>query len=280
MLAAEELTRLQELARIMRIDILSMIAAAGSGHPGGSLSLVEIITALYFKIMNIDPNCPEAEDRDRLILSKGHAAPVLYAALASREFFPRSTLSTLRQLGSPLQGHPVRNRLPGVEVSTGSLGQGLSVANGMALAARLDGSSWRVYVILGDGECQEGQVWEAAMTSSHYRLDNLTAFLDYNGLQIDGPTDQVKSLEPLADKWRSFGWNVLSINGHSFPEILAAAEKARSCRGQPTMIIAETVKGKGVPFMENRVEWHGVAPDRQQLEQALAGLDRKEADIN
>ncbi|HHX86594.1 MAG TPA: transketolase, partial [Firmicutes bacterium] len=262
MLSAEELTRLQELARIIRIDILSMITAAGSGHPGGSLSLVEIVTALYFKIMNIDPDCPAAEDRDRLILSKGHAAPVLYAALASRGFFPRSALNTLRKLGSPLQGHPVRNRLPGVEVSTGSLGQGLSVANGMALAARLDGSSWRVYVILGDGECQEGQVWEAAMTSSHYRLDNLTAFLDYNGLQIDGPTDRVKNLEPLADKWRSFGWNVLSVNGHSFPEILAAVEKARSCQGQPSMIIAETVKGKGVSFMENRVEWHGVAPDR------------------
>lgn len=280
MLASEELIRLQELARSIRIDILSMITAAGSGHPGGSLSLVEIITALYFKIMNINPKFPEAIDRDRLVLSKGHAAPALYAALATRGFFPRDSLSTLRKLGSPLQGHPARNRLPGVEVSTGSLGQGLSVANGMALAARLDGSSWRVYVILGDGECQEGQVWEAAMTSSHYRLDNLTAFLDYNGLQIDGPTDQVKSLEPLADKWSSFGWNVLLINGHSFPEIIEAVEKARTCRGQPTMIIAETVKGKGVPFMENRVEWHGVAPTRQQLEEALAALNRKEAGIN
>ncbi len=280
MLAAEEIRRLQEQARLLRIDILSMIAAAGSGHPGGSLSLVEIFTALYFKIMTLDPRRPGAEDRDRLVLSKGHAAPVLYAALASRGFFPRDTLSTLRRLGSPLQGHPARHCLPGVEVSTGSLGQGLSVANGMALAARLDDAPWRVYVVLGDGECQEGQVWEAAMTSSHYRLDNLTAFLDYNGLQIDGPTDQVKNLEPLADKWCSFGWNVLSIDGHSFPEILAAVEEAHCRRGQPTMIIAETVKGKGVPFMENRVEWHGVAPNREQLKEALAGLGKKEAEEN
>lgn len=280
MLAAKEVTRLQELARILRMDILSMIAAAGSGHPGGSLSLVEIITALYFKIMNIDPHRPEAADRDRLILSKGHAAPVLYAALASRGFFPRSTLSSLRRLGSPLQGHPARNQLPGVEISTGSLGQGLSVANGMALAARLDGSPWRVYVILGDGECQEGQIWEAAMTSFHYRLDNLTAFLDHNRLQIDGPVDQIKNLEPLTEKWKAFGWNVLAINGHSFPEIIAAAEEARVCRGQPTMIIAETVKGKGVSFMENRIEWHGAAPSRRQLEQALAGLKGEEADSN
>lgn len=280
MLAAEEIRRLQEQARLLRIDILSMIAAAGSGHPGGSLSLVEIFTALYFKIMTLDPRRPGAEDRDRLVLSKGHAAPVLYAALASRGFFPRDTLSTLRRLGSPLQGHPARHCLPGVEVSTGSLGQGLSVANGMALAARLDDAPWRVYVVLGDGECQEGQVWEAAMTSSHYRLDNLTAFLDYNGLQIDGPTDQVKNLEPLADKWCSFGWNVLSIDGHSFPEILAAVEEAHCRRGQPTMIIAETVKGKGVPFMENRVEWHGVAPNREQLKEALTGLEKKEAEEN
>ncbi|NMA92690.1 MAG: transketolase [Firmicutes bacterium] len=280
MLAAEEIRRLQEQARLLRIDILSMIAAAGSGHPGGSLSLVEIFTALYFKIMTLDPRRPGAEDRDRLVLSKGHAAPVLYAALASRGFFPRDTLSTLRRLGSPLQGHPARHCLPGVEVSTGSLGQGLSVANGMALAARLDDAPWRVYVVLGDGECQEGQVWEAAMTSSHYRLDNLTAFLDYNGLQIDGPTDQVKNLEPLADKWCSFGWNVLSIDGHSFSEILAAVEEAHCRRGQPTMIIAETVKGKGVPFMENRVEWHGVAPNREQLKEALAGLGKKEAEEN
>ena len=280
MLAAEEIRRLQEQARLLRIDILSMIAAAGSGHPGGSLSLVEIFTALYFKIMTLDPRRPGAEDRDRLVLSKGHAAPVLYAALASRGFFPRDTLSTLRRLGSPLQGHPARHCLPGVEVSTGSLGQGLSVANGMALAGKLDGAPWRVYVVLGDGECQEGQVWEAAMTSSHYRLDNLTAFLDYNGLQIDGPTDQVKNLEPLADKWCSFGWNVLSIDGHSFPEILAAVEEAHCRRGQPTMIIAETVKGKGVPFMENRVEWHGVAPNREQLKEALTGLEKKEAEEN
>lgn len=280
MLDEQELIQLQELARAIRIDILSMIFAAGSGHPGGSLSLVEIMTALYYKIMNNDPCHPEAAGRDRLILSKGHAAPVLYAVLASRGFFPRDSLSTLRRLGSPLQGHPSRNCLPGVEVSTGSLGQGLSVANGMALAARMDGSSWRVYVVLGDGECQEGQVWEAAMSSSHYRLDNLTAFLDYNGLQIDGPTDQVKSLEPLADKWRSFGWNVLSIDGHSFPEIMEATAKARSCRGKPTMIMAETVKGKGVPFMENRAEWHGAAPNQQQLAQALTDLGLKGADPN
>lgn len=280
MLTAEELSRLEEIARTIRMDILTMIADAGSGHPGGSLSLVEIMTALYFKVLEIDPHRPQAENRDRLILSKGHAAPVLYAVLASRGYFPRDTLSTLRRLGSALQGHPVRNSLPGVELSTGSLGQGLSVANGLALAAKMDGASWRVYTILGDGECQEGQVWEAAMTSSHYRLDNLTAFLDYNGLQIDGPTDQVKSLEPLAEKWRSFGWHVLPINGHSFPEILAAVEKAHSCRGKPTLVLAETVKGKGVAFMENQVGWHGVAPNQQQLEEALAGLSREEGDVN
>ncbi|MDR7402962.1 MAG: transketolase [Armatimonadota bacterium] len=268
----EEAEMLQEVARKLRRDILTMITEAGSGHPGGSLSAVEIVTALYFRVMRLDPAQPDWPDRDYFVLSKGHAAPVLYAALAARGFFPRQDLWTLRKLGSHLQGHPASRYTPGVEVSTGSLGQGLAVANGLALAARLDGRSARVYVLLGDGENQEGMVWEAAMAAAHYRLDNLTAFLDHNGLQIDGPVAEVMSPEPLADKWRAFGWHVLEIDGHDFDAILDAVAEAQQTRGRPTMIVAKTVKGKGVPFMENEVGWHGTAPSRQELERALAGL--------
>jgi len=271
-LEAEIITRLQEKARAVRRDIIRMIGAAGSGHPGGSLSAVEVLTALYFHVMRLDPKRPDWSERDRFILSKGHAAPALYAVLAERGYFPVEELTTLRQLGSPLQGHPDMKKLPGVEMSTGSLGQGLSAACGMALAARLDKADWRVYVLLGDGESEEGQVWEAAMAAAHYRLDNLTAYLDYNRLQIDGPVRNVMNPEPLADKWKAFGWNVLSVDGHNFKEILEATEAARAVSGQPSIIICHTVKGEGVSFMENEVDWHGKAPSAEETERALAEL--------
>ncbi len=266
------LQQLRGRARAIRRQIVTMIAAARSGHPGGSLSATEIVTALYFHLMRLDPGSPAWADRDRFVLSKGHAAPVLYAALAERGYFPTEELPTLRRLGSRLQGHPDMKRTPGVEVSTGSLGQGLSVANGMALAGKLDGKDYRVFVLLGDGEMAEGQVWEAAMAAAHYRLDNVTAFLDHNGLQIDGPITEVLSPEPLRAKWEAFGWNVLSIDGHDFKAIIQAAAQAAEMKGKPTMIIAETVKGKGVSFMENKAEWHGSAPNAEQLAQALAEL--------
>ena len=268
----KELAVLKAKANEIRQDIIRMLGAAGSGHPGGSLSAADIVTALYFKFLRIDPENTKKPDRDRFILSKGHAAPVLYAALAQRGFFPREELLTLRKLGSRLQGHPDMKKVPGVDMSTGSLGQGLSAANGMALAGRLDGRDYRVYVLLGDGENQEGQVWEAAMASAHYRLDNLTAFLDHNRLQIDGPIEEVMSPEPLAEKWRAFGWDVQVIDGHDMAQILEAVEKAQLVRGRPQMIVAETVKGKGVSFMENQAGWHGAAPKPEEAEKALAEL--------
>lgn len=268
----EPISLIKEKARIIRRHVIRMIGTAGSGHPGGSLSAADIVAALYFVVMRIDPARPDWPDRDRFVLSKGHAAPVLYAALAERGFFPVEQLTTLRRLGSPLQGHPDMKKLPGVEMSTGSLGQGLSAANGMALAGRLDGRDYRVYVLLGDGEIQEGQIWEAAMAAAHYRLDNVTAILDHNGLQIDGPITEVMSPEPVADKWRAFGWDVQVIDGHDPEQILRAIRHAHSVRGKPSMIVAETVKGKGVSFMENRVEWHGVAPKPEEVERALAEL--------
>jgi len=270
--AAEEELKLK--AKKLRRDIITMIYRAGSGHPGSALSVLDILVVLYYIVMRIDPqNCRDPL-RDRLILSKGHACPALYAVLADRGFFPSSWLENLRKIDSPLQGHPDMRKIPGVEMSTGSLGQGLSVANGMALAARLQRSESRVYVILGDGEIQEGQIWEAAMTSAHYRLDNLTAFLDYNGLQIDGWTRDVKSIEPVAEKWRSFGWHVLEADGHDYRSLLEAVERGRAQRGAPTMIIAHTVKGKGVSFMENQVDWHGKAPQEEEYLRALAELDQ------
>ncbi|MGB9885750.1 MAG: transketolase [Moorellales bacterium] len=265
----EELNR---KARQLRGLALKMIGTAGSGHPGGSLSAAEIMAVLYFHELRVDPARPDWPDRDRFILSKGHAAPLLYAALAERGFFPPEELLTLRRLGSRLQGHPDCRRLPGVDMSTGSLGQGLSVGNGLALGAKLDGRSYRVYVLLGDGEIQEGMVWEASMAAAHYRLDNLVAIVDHNGLQIDGPVAKVMSPEPLAEKWQAFGWEVVRVDGHQVEEIAAALEHARQVKGRPTMIIADTIKGKGVSFMENRVEWHGVAPKGEELARALAEL--------
>ncbi|SHI69762.1 transketolase [Geosporobacter subterraneus DSM 17957] len=264
--------RLKETALEIRRSIIRSVHAAGSGHPGGSLSAVEILTALYFEKMQIDPANPKWEDRDRFILSKGHAAPVLYAALAERGFFPKEELLKLRHVGAMLQGHPEMKGTPGVEMSTGSLGQGFSTSIGMALGAKLDQRSNRIYVLLGDGEVQEGIVWEAAMAAAHYKLDNLTAFMDYNGLQIDGNTDEVMNIDPVTDKWKSFGWNVLVIDGHDFDQIFDALEKAENTKNQPTMIIAKTVKGKGVSFMENQVSWHGNAPKKEEAEKALEEL--------
>jgi transketolase len=271
-LSTIELEELEKTAKRLRREIIKMIYQAGSGHPGGALSVLDILVVLYYKIMKIDPGNCLAPDRDRLVLSKGHACPALYAVLADRGFFPTNYLSNLRQIDSPLQGHPDMRKTPGVEMSTGSLGQGLSAANGMALAARLDNSSRRVYVILGDGECQEGQIWEAAMSAAHYRLDNLIAFLDYNGLQIDGWLRDVKMVQPLAEKWRSFGWNVLETNGHDYKALLEAVNKGKTTKGLPTMIIAHTVKGKGVSFMENQIDWHGRAPNKEEFEKAMLEL--------
>lgn len=259
-------------AKEIRKHIVKMITEAGSGHPGGSLSSVEILTYLYFKEMNIDPKNPTLKERDKFILSKGHAAPVQYATLAARGYFPEEELMNLRKLGSILQGHPDMRKVPGVEMSTGSLGQGLSVANGMALAHKLDKSDNRIYVLLGDGEIQEGQVWEAAMASAHYKLDNLVGFLDHNGLQIDGPVEEVMSSEPVAEKWRAFNWHVIEIDGHDFKQIEAALAEAKGVKEKPTMIVAKTVKGKGVSFMENQVGWHGVALKPEELERALEEL--------
>lgn len=264
--------KLAETAKQLRRDIISMLAEAGSGHPGGSLSIADIITYLYYEEMRVDPQNPAWPDRDRFVLSKGHGAPALYAALAGRGFFPREELLRLRKINSPLQGHPDMKKVPGVDMSTGSLGQGVSAAVGMALAGKLDKKDYYVFAVLGDGEIEEGQVWEAAMAAAHYRLDNLIAFLDHNGLQIDGPVTDVMSPEPVEDKFRAFGWHVERINGHSLSEIARAVEAAKKVNDKPTMIIADTVKGKGVSFMENQVGWHGNAPSREQAEQALAEL--------
>lgn len=271
-LSAEEMRELTETARRVRREVLTMISAAASGHPGGSLSAVEILMALYFKVMKIDPQRPDMPERDRFVLSKGHAAPALYAVLAERGFFPTDRLNSLRQLGSMLQGHPDMKRTPGVEISTGSLGQGFSAAVGMALGARLNGGASHVYALLGDGELQEGQVWEAAMAAAHYKLDGLTAFVDHNGYQIDGPVTEVMSPEPVADKFRAFGWEVCEADGHDFASLMNAISKALSVKGRPQMIVCRTVKGKGVSFMEHQAGWHGKAPSREQLEQALAEL--------
>lgn len=264
--------QLSDVARRIRRHIVQMVTEAKSGHPGGSLSAVEIVTALYFDAMNIKPENPRWEDRDRFVLSKGHAAPVLYAALAERGYFPVEELIKLRKTGAMLQGHPDMKGTPGVDMSTGSLGQGLSAANGMAIAGKLDNKDYRVYAILGDGEIQEGQIWEAAMAAAHYKLDNLTAFVDFNGLQIDGCVTEVMNPEPVTDKFRAFGWEVLSVDGHNMDEIKEAIEKAKGIKGKPTAIIAKTVKGKGVSFMENQCGWHGAAPSKEQCESALCEL--------
>jgi len=267
---------LKEKSTQVRKDIVQMICKSKSGHPGGSLSAADIVTTLYFSEMNVDPKNPKMEGRDRFVLSKGHAAPVLYAVLAEKGYFDRELLGTLRQYGSILQGHPDMKKVPGVEISTGSLGQGLSVANGMALSAKISGEDYRTYVLMGDGELQEGQVWEAAMTSAHYKLDNICAFVDFNNLQIDGNVDEIMGVAPLDKKWESFGWNVIKADGHSFEEILDSLEKAKECKGKPTVIIAETTKGKGVSFMENVCGFHGVAPTVEETELAVKELEKVE----
>lgn len=267
-----DIEHLKKIARQMRIDILTMLVEAGSGHTGGSLSATDIITVLYFYKMRHDPKNPKWEERDKFVLSKGHGAPAIYAALGRAGYFGIEQFHTLRKMGSILRGHPNSAVTPGVEVCTGSLGQGLSQANGLALAARLDKKSTRVYVMLGDGETDEGQVWEAAMTSAHYKIDNLCAILDNNGLQIDGPNKEVMNIEPIVGKWRSFGWHVIEINGHEIGEIINALNEAERIKGKPTMIIAHTVKGKGVSFMENKVEYHGIAPTKDEYERAMKEL--------
>jgi transketolase len=268
---------LEARANKLRQHIIQMTCAAASGHPGGSLSAADIVAVLYFHQLRHRPQEPSWPDRDRFVMSKGHAAPVLYAALAEAGYFPVSYLKTLRRAGSSLQGHIDMLSLPGIEMSTGSLGQGLSTANGMALAARLDKKEWRVYCLLGDGECQEGQVWEAAMTSAHYKLDNLTAIVDHNKFQIDGPLDKIKDVRPFADKWRAFGWNVLTCNGHDIKVLTGTLDSAAKCKGKPTVIIADTIKGKGVSFMEeNPLDYHGKAPSPDEEKKALTELCRLE----
>jgi transketolase len=268
----KSLQELQALAKKIRRNILTMISHAKSGHPGGSLSAVEILVTLYFDTMKHDPKNPEWEDRDRFILSKGHAAPVLYCAMAECGYVPEGQLNTLRQDGSIYQGHPDRRFIPALEASTGSLGQGLSLALGMGLAARLDGRSHRTYVMLGDGEIQEGQIWEAAMFGAFHKVDNVVAIVDYNKIQLDGYVKDIMDLEPLAAKWRSFGWNAITIDGHNIPAVQKAFADAATAKGKPTVIIANTVKGKGVSFMENLPKWHGVAPSPEELEVALKEL--------
>ncbi|MCL1982171.1 MAG: transketolase [Clostridiales bacterium] len=263
---------LEDVARNIRISVVKEIHAAGSGHPGGSLSAADIVAALYFDEMNIDPGNPKMEGRDRFVLSKGHAGPVQYAALAERGFFPKKDLESLRKIGSKLQGHPDLRKVPGVEMSTGSLGQGFGAAVGMAMANKLDGNTGRVYVVLGDGELQEGIVWEAAMSAAHYKLDNLVAIVDWNGLQIDGPNDEVMAVKPVDKKFAAFGWNVTVIAGHNFEQIRGAFAAARNCKGKPTAIVAKTCKGKGVSFMENNAAWHGKAPNDEEAKQALLEL--------
>ncbi len=269
---AEELSR---KAPKYRVEIIEMLTEAGSGHHGGSLSAIDLISTLYHYKLRVRADEPMWPDRDRFVLSKGHGVPAQYVVMADLGFFPRELLWTLRKLGSPLQGHPCKHWLPGIDTSTGSLGQGLSIAQGMALASRLDGDKYRVYCMLGDGETQEGQVWESAMSARKYKLDNLTAILDYNKAQIDGYTRDVMDLEPLADKWKAFGWHVITIDGHDYSQIIDALDEAEQVKGQPTYIIAHTDKGHGVSFMEGKVDWHGVAPTREQGDQAIAELKQK-----
>ena len=265
---------LKRLANNVRLGIIEGVYAAGCGHPGGSLSIADIITYLYFEELNIDPKNPKWEARDRFVLSKGHTAPALYAVLAERGYFEKSYLKTLRQADSNLQGHPDMKGTPGVDMTTGSLGLGISAACGMALSGKVYGNDYRVYAILGDGETEEGQVWEAAMFAAHYKLDNLCAFVDWNGLQIDGPIAEVMNPAPHDEKFRAFGWHVISIDAHDFNQIEAALNEAKTVKGKPTMIIAKSVKGKGVSYMENACEWHGAAPKEEQYNIAIAELNK------
>lgn len=265
---------LEKKANEIRKGIIEAVYKGKSGHPGGSLSIADILSVLYFNEMNINPSNPKWEDRDRLILSKGHCSPALYSALALRGFFDYNDLSTFRNIESKLQGHPDMNKIPGVDMTTGSLGQGLSVANGIAIAGKLDNKEYRVYTILGDGEIEEGQVWEAAMTSSKYKLDNLCVIVDNNNLQIDGTIEEVKSSYPIDKKFESFGFEVININGNEISQIIEALEQARNIKGKPTAIIAKTIKGKGVSFMENQVGWHGKAPNEEQYKLAMEELEK------
>ncbi len=266
------LGEMKSVASQIRQDIVEMVHAAGSGHPGGSLSSADLMTVLYFDEMNIDPNESEMTSRDRFVLSKGHAAPVLYSTLARRGFFDPSELVQLRKMGHMLQGHPNMTYVPGVDMSTGSLGQGFSASVGMALSAKLDDASYRTYALLGDGELNEGLIWEAAMSAAHYKLDNLCAMLDYNGLQIDGANEDVMGIKPVDKKFESFGWHVIHVDGHDLEAIQAGFAEAKNTKGKPSVLIAKTVKGKGVSFMEGEASWHGTAPSKEQTEQAISEL--------
>ena len=271
---------LQKKATQIRKYIIEEVFSAKSGHPGGSLSCTDIFTTLYFAEMRVDTKNPKDPNRDRFVLSKGHCAPALYATLATKGFFPEEDLYTFRKVDSYLEGHPNMTYVPGVDMSTGSLGQGISTAVGMALAGKIDKKDYRVYSILGDGEIEEGQVWEAAMAGAHYKLDNLTAFVDYNGLQIDGNITDVMNPEPIADKFAAFGWNVISVDGHDHEQIKNAIETAKTVKGKPTMVVCHCVKGKGVSFMENNYAWHGTAPNQEQRDQAISELDALMAKID
>ena len=265
---------LKKMAVIIRCDIIDMICTAAAGHPGGSLSAADLVTALYFRVMRIDPENPDWPDRDRFILSKGHACPVWYAALAERGYFDKSHLKTLRQMGSILQGHPDMLKTPGIDMTAGSLGHGLPAGLGMALSGKLRQKDYHVFVIIGDGESQEGSIWEASMAAPNFKLDNLTAILDYNHLQNDYSVDDIMPIHPVVDKWQAFGWHVLEIDGHDMAQVVDALEKAKAHQGAPTMIVANTVKGKGVSYMENVCEWHGKAPCQEEADRALEELRR------
>ena len=270
---AEKKQKLSNIAAKIRLGVIESTHAAASGHPGGSLSIADILAYLYFEEMNVDPKEPKKSDRDRFVLSKGHTAPALYSTLALKGFFPFEELKTLRQIDSRLQGHPDMKGIPGIDMTTGSLGLGISAACGMALAAKIDKKDYRVYTIVGDGESEEGQVWEASMFANHQKLDNLCVIIDYNGLQIDGPVSEIVSPAPFEPKLEAFGYNVITINGHDFDEIEAAFKAARECKGRPTAIVAKTVKGKGVSFMENKVNWHGSAPKDAEYEEAVEEIN-------
>lgn len=267
-----DLKKLEDIARQIRIEIIKMLACAGSGHTGGSLSMVELLVGLYFYKFRCDPDRPLCETRDIFILSKGHGCPALYAVLAHMNFFKKEELCTLRKTGTRLQGHPQKG-LPGIEVSSGSLGQGLSIANGYALAARLNKDKKRIYCIMGDGELDEGQIWEAIMTAAHYRLDNICGIVDYNKFQIDGRVEEIKNLEPLKDKWKAFNWEVLEVNGHNLGEVMEAYDRAETIKSRPSVIIAHTIKGKGVSFFENQNKYHGLAPTKEEMERAIKELE-------
>lgn len=264
---------LEEISKEVRRGIIEEVYRAESGHPGGSLSIADILTVLYFNVLNIEPTNPKWEDRDRFVLSKGHCSPALYSILANRGYFDKELLKTFRNLESNLQGHPDMNKVPGVDMTTGSLGQGLSVANGMAIAGKLNNKQYRVYCLLGDGEIEEGQVWEAAMTANKYKLDNLCVIVDNNNLQIDGTIEEVMSSYPIDEKFKSFGFQIINIDGHNIQEIIDAFDVAKNVKGKPTCIIAKTIKGKGVSFMENKAEWHGKAPTEEQYNLAMKELN-------